>query len=104
MNPNKRKAAPDGGTSKGGNGDKSIFIIGHGIDGVKVILRQLGMRQQLGDVCPRCGSSGVVTHVTSRYADVYICQACLDDEQHELDVGQPHLLLEDWDYIKEVRS
>lgn len=98
----KKKTAPDAGTSKGGNGDNFRSIIPRYADPVKWELEH--MHQKPGDLCPRCGDGVITMHTMSRYADVYICQHCKDDEQHELDVGQPHLLPEDWDYIKAVKS
>ena len=98
---NQKKTAPDAGTSKGGKGDISTLNIPSESEIVKR-LSALKHTQSRGGICPRCGSSGVTTHVTSRWADVYICQACLDDEQHEVDTGCPHMLLADWDYVRTV--
>lgn len=96
----KRKTAPDAATSKGGKSNNTNESIPGNIDRVKWELEHL--HQQPGDICPRCGDRPIVTHVASLYADVYICQACIDDERYDHAMGLPHLLLEDWDYIRRM--
>ena len=99
----KKKTAPDAGTSKGGNGDNFRSIIPRYADPVKWELEH--MHQKPGDLCPRCEEYKLTEkeHI-SLYADVRVCEACVDDEHFDAATGQPHLLPEDWDYIKAVKS
>ena len=71
----------------------------------KDLLNVIGMVQTDGVVCPRCGKNTLATPLInnpmSRYADVYICDECGDDEALSDYCGEP-MPLEEWVAVKVV--
>ena len=56
--------------------------------------------------CPRCGKDNMETEMVynslSRYADVYICNSCGNEEAFA-DMGVMQMPLSDWDAFKAFR-
>lgn len=73
----------------------------------KDLLNVIGMVQTDGVVCPRCGKNALATPLVlnslSRYADVYICDECGNDEALSDYYGEP-MPLEEWFAVKVVRK
>lgn len=71
----------------------------------KDLLNVIGNVQTGSEVCPRCGMNTLATPLVhnslSRYADVYICNECGDDEALSDYFGEP-MPLEEWFAVKVV--
>ena len=105
----KKKTAPDAGTSKGGKGDISTLNIPSESEIVKR-LNQFGKRQRSGLImirlCPRCGVKTLNVEMSrnpiSHYANVHICRKCYADEIDLHHADLPPKPLKTWDYVKAV--